>query len=247
MNSFFETTHIFAAYDTEHFLLLTGFVLFGFLFFRVLSSRPEPVQRNILLGIAVILSITQLLKVPMNIYLGIFDVQNDIPLHLCNFLPFVLIWVYAVRSRKVWGIIFFWVILGVSQANLTPSVEFSLFHYDAIRYWMVHMGLVLLALYPAVIWKWDLKRKDILRTVIWLNVVAGLIFGINLLLDSNYMYVMAKPPGTNFYSLLPPWPAYILVLEVILMIWSFMVYGLFKWIREKFNAFPTPVMEKTRV
>lgn len=247
MNSLFETTHIFAAYDTEHFLLLSGFVLFGFLFIRVLSSRPEPLQRSILLGIAVLLSATQLLKVPMNVYLGIFDVQNDIPLHLCNFLPFVLIWVYAARSRKVWGTIFFWVILGVSQANLTPSVEFSLFHYDAIRYWMVHMGLVLLALYPAVIWKWDLKRSDLLRTVAWLNLAAGLIFGINLLLGSNYMYVMAKPPGTTFYSLLPPWPAYILVLEIILVTWSFMVYGLFKWIRGKSNASPIPVMERPRV
>lgn len=238
MNSLFETTYLFAAYDTEHLVLLLGFLFFGIAFFRVLRSRPEPEQRKVLLGIALLLSATQLLKVPMNLYLGIFDIQNDIPLHLCNFLPFVLVWMYAAGSRKVWGTIFFWIILGVSQANLTPSVEFSLFHYDAIRYWMVHMGLVLLALYPALIWKWELKRKDILRSVGWLNGAALLIYGINLLLNSNYMYLMAKPPGTTFFSILPEWPVYILVLEVILVVWSFMVYGLFKWVQSKFRITP---------
>ncbi len=237
---------MFAAYDFEHYLLLTGFLLFGYLFFRILSSYSRPVQQKILLGLALLLSATQLLKVPMNMYLGIFDPQNDIPLHLCNFLPFILIWVYATGSRKVLGTVFFWIVLGVSQANLTPSVEFSLFHYDAIRYWMVHMGLVLLALYPAVIWKWDLKRNDLFRTVGWLNVAAAIIYGLNLILNSNYMYLMAKPPGTTFFSILPAWPTYILVLEVILVVWSVMVYGLFKWIRSRVTDTQNLVAERSR-
>jgi hypothetical integral membrane protein (TIGR02206 family) len=146
----------------------------------------------------------------------------------------------------VWGTVFFWIVLGVSQAKLTPSVEFSLFHYDAIRYWMVHMGLVLLALYPAVIWKWDLKRNDLFRTVGWLNVAAAIIYGLNLILNSNYMYLMAKPPGTTFFSILPAWPTYILVLEVILVVWSVMVYGLFKWIRSRLTDTQNLVAERSR-
>lgn len=180
-------------------------------------------------------------------YLGIFDLQNNIPLHLCNFLPFILIWVYATGSRNVWGAVFFWIVLGVSQANLTPSVKFSLFHYDAIRYWMVHMGLVLLALYSAVIWKWDLRGNDLFRHVGWLNVEAAIIYGINLILNSNYRYLMAKPPGTTFFSILPGWPTYILVLELILVVWSVMVYGIFKWIRYRFYNTQNLVAEKNKV
>lgn len=247
MNSLFETTNEFTAYETEHLLLLLGFLIFGYFFFRVLGSRTETEQQKILLGFALLLSATQLLKVPVNLYLGTFDVEKDIPLHLCNFLPFILVWVFATGSRKVWGTLFFWIVLGVSQANLTPSVDFSLFHYDAIRYWLVHMGLVLLALYPAVGWKWDLRRGDLLRTVGWLNVAAGIIYGINLLFGSNYMYVMAKPPGTTFFSLLPPWPTYILVLEVILVVWSVMVYLLFRWVKAKIRDPQVTPMEESRV
>lgn len=231
MNSFLDTSHLFSSYSAEHFVLLIGFVTLVPLFFRVMASYPEETQRRVLLGLAVLLSLSQLMKIPLNLYAGTFDVAKDIPLHLCNYLPFVLVWMYTTKNRKVWATIFFWIVLGTSQANLTPSVEFSLFHYDAIRYWMVHLGLVLLALYPAVAWKWDLHKEDIYSTVIWLNVAAAIVFGFNLLLGTNYMYLMAKPPGTTFYSILPPWPAYILVLEVILVTWSLLVYALFKWFR----------------
>ena len=201
-----------------------------------MKSKDEGIQRNILLRIAISLSLIQLLKIPLNLYTGTFDVTKDIPLHMCNFLPFIFIWLYAVKSRVVWSTIFFWVVLGVSQANFTPSVQYSLFHYDAIRYWMVHMGLILLALYPAILWKWELELRDVGRTVVWLNIAAVIIYGLNLLLDSNYLYVMGKPPRTTFFSILPPWPTYILVLEVIIVVWSLVVLGIFKLIKTRINS-----------
>ncbi len=231
MNSFFGTTNYFASYSPEHFLVLFGFLFFAIWFFRFLKTRSEENQRKALLSIAVALTVAQLIKIPLNHYTGTFDVTKDIPLHMCNFLPFIMVGVYITKSRIIWATVFFWIILGVSQANFTPSVDYSLFHYDAIRYWMVHLGLVLLALYPAIAWKWELELRDVARTLIWLNVVAVFIYGINLILDSNYLYVMGKPPGTTFFSILPPWPTYILVLEVIVLVWSLMVLGVFKLFR----------------
>jgi hypothetical integral membrane protein (TIGR02206 family) len=236
VNSYFDTTYPFTSYSAEHFVVLGFFLAFCIWFIPFLRKKERESQRKALLVVAVLLSLLQLIKIPLNIYTGTFDVTKDIPLHLCNFLPFVLIWVYIKQSRMVWGTVFFWIVLGVSQANFTPSVEFSLFHYDAVRYWMVHLGLVLLALYPAIIWGWELKKSDIYRTIIWLNVAAGIVFGLNLLLNSNYMYVMDKPPGTTFFSILPPWPAYILVLEGIIIVWSVMVYGLFRWLKKRPSA-----------
>lgn len=246
MNTFLDTTQLFSSYSAEHFLVVGLFVGFCVWFVPYLKKQSIETQRKVLLGLAVILSFTQLLKIPLNLYTGIFDPTKDIPLHLCNFLPFVLIWIYAKRSRKVWGTVFFWIVLGVSQANFTPSVEFSLFHYDAIRYWMVHLGLVLLALYPALVWDWDLERSDISRTVIWLNIAAGIIFLINIFLNSNYMYVMDKPPGATFFSILPPWPSYILVLEGIIIIWSVVVYGLFQWIKRKSSGHDVAIVQQSK-
>ncbi len=235
MNSFFDTSLLFSSYTTEHIIILVLYIIFFIWFIRFTKGKPEEIQQKYLIVIAVLLSVLQLLKIPLNIYTGTFDVANDIPLHMCNFLPLIMIWVYVRKSRTVWAIVFFWILLGVSQANFTPSVEYSLFHYDAIRYWMVHLNLVLLGLYPAIVWKWDLELTDVLRTVIALNIVAGVIYFANLALDSNYLYIMGKPPGTTFFSLLPEWPTYILVLEVIIVVWSLLVLGAFRLIRRSVN------------
>ncbi len=229
LNSFFETTNSFTAYSIEHWILLISFFLFVVMFIRSVGKKLEEEQRKILLSIAIILTVAQLAKIPLNLYTGIFEVTRDVPLHMCNFLPFIMIWVYATKSRVVWATTFFWVILGVSQANFTPSVEYSLFYYDAIRYWLVHLFPILLALYPAIVWKWTLELKDVLRTVLALNGVVIVIYLINLVLGSNYLYIMEKPPGTTFFSILPPWPTYILVLEVIIVVWSLMLWGVF-WV-----------------
>ena len=233
MNTFFETTHLFSSYGVEHYAVLGIFLLLSVIFFQFMNPKKQDYQRKVLFAVAVILSLSQLLKIPLNIIAGSFDPAHDIPLHMCNFLPMVMMWVYYKKSQKVWAAIFFWVIIGVSQANLTPSVEFSLFHYDAIRYWLVHLMLVILALYPAMKWGWGLTLKDVRNSVLALNVVAAILYPINLALNSNYLYIMAKPPGTTFFSILPEWPIYILYLEGILVIWALFVWAVFNRIKGK--------------
>lgn len=233
MNGFFETTLLFESYGTEHISVLLIFVVVVIVLDHFLKSKTIEYQRTILLYLAILLSGMQLAKIPLNLFTNTFDVTKDIPLHMCNFLPFVMVWIYKSRSRKIWSAVFFWVVLGVSQANLTPSVEFSLFHYDAIRYWFVHLFLIVLAMYPAVRWGWEINLKDIWRSILALNVIALFTYGINLMLNSNYLYVMDKPPGTTFYSILPEWPLYILFIEGIIVIWSLMVLGIFKWIKKE--------------
>tara|TARA_Y100001935_G_scaffold223573_1_gene199118 strand:+ start:16424 stop:17167 length:744 start_codon:yes stop_codon:yes gene_type:complete len=233
VNSFFETTHLFAAYTTEHYLVVTGFIFFCIWFVRMMRSRPKEDQRRILLWMSVVVSLFQLAKIPLNLYTGVFDVTKDIPLHMCNFLPFVLVWVFYSKSRVVWATIFFWVILGASQANLTPTTDFALFYYDSIRYWVVHLFIVLLTIYPAIVWKWDLELKDVWRTFVALNAVALVIYFFNLMLGSNYLYIMYKPDNASLFALFPPWPTYILVIEGILIAWSLVLFGVFKMIRNR--------------
>lgn len=235
MNSFFETTHPFITYGAEHWIVLGGFTLFCIWLFRYLRPKEEKLQRNILLTIALVVSAVQLIKIPLDMYAGVFDATKHLPFHMCSFLPFVLAWVYYSKSRAVWGVIFFWSILGAGQANFTPGVELSLFHYEALRFWIVHLFTVPLAIFPALLWKWNLEFKDIGRTVIALNITAfGMCF-LNLLLGSNYMYVMGKPPKASVFDILPEWPYYILVLEVVIAVWALLLFGVFKGIRQFFK------------
>ncbi len=229
LNTLFNNSSIFHAYSLEHFVILFIGVVLSILLYRKTRNWPYLKQRKLLITLSIVLSLIQLVKIPITLFLGTFNASQDLPLHLCNFLPFFLIAVFYFLSRDLWAIIFFWIILGCSQANFTPTIETSLFHWDALRYWAVHIFLVTLVLYPLINWKWKLQHADIWKNIIALNALALLMYVINLSVDSNYMYLNHKPPGKTLYSTFPEWPYYILVIEVILLIWSYLLFGIYSF------------------
>lgn len=158
---------------------------------------------------------TQLFKVFYRLYSGVFDIADDLPLHLCNLMTIVMPFIMIFRLKKLWGITFFWILAGCAQSIFTTTLTESLPHYEAIRYWAVHSIIILGALYGTVVLGWKITWKDALRSVIGLNLLAAVMYPLNVALGANYMYLNAKPPGTTFYDLLGPWPYYILVIEVI--------------------------------
>jgi uncharacterized membrane protein YwaF len=43
----------------------------------------------------------------------------------------------------------------------------------------------------------------------------GVVFVINTLIGSNYMFINRKPDTPSLIDLLPPWPYYLIYLELI--------------------------------
>jgi len=230
LNSIFSSDVLFTSYSSEHFFTLLVGVILGYLIIAKTKNWPYLRQRKLLLSLSIFIFVFQLLKMPINYFQGTFDKTTDLPFHLCHFLPAFLIYIFYYLNRNLWAILFFWVVLGCSQANITPTLDVSLFNWDAIRYWALHFLIVIVTLYPIFNWKWDLRRGDVLKTIIGLNLVALVIYLINISIGTNYMYLNAKPPGQNLYALFPEWPYYILVIEGILVIFSILVYLVYKGI-----------------
>ena len=88
------------------------------------------------------------------------------------------------------------------------------------------------ALYGAIVYRFDLQKKDIIHSWIGINIIAAIIYPINVALGANYFYLNAKPPGTTFYALLGPWPYYIISLEFAVLIIFSMVYYIFHFLKK---------------
>ena len=69
---------------------------------------------------------------------------------------------------------------------------------------------------------------------------------MNRLLDSNYMYLMGKPPKASVFDLLPEWPYYILVLELVIVVWALLLFGIFRGIRRGFVSPPSKGDQSTQ-
>lgn len=228
-SKFYQDTFSFEAFGAEHNLILLFSTLLGILFiFKGQQSWNDEQKRRYALYLCVAMMLIQLAKPIIRLNLGNFMVTDDLPLHLCNLMPFAMFAAFYLKNRLIWAIFFFWIIVGTSQSLFTPTLTENLPHYDAIRYWLVHAGLVIVSIYGAVVMGWRLEVKDIMWSSIAMNIAAIIIYPINVMLNSNYFYLNAKPKVDTFYSMLPEWPLYILHLEWIMLLFFSIVYFIFK-------------------
>lgn len=110
----------------------------------------------------------------------------------------------------LFGILYFWVLAGTSQALLTPDLKFGFPHYESIFYWQIHGGLVLVILYAVLVYGMKPSWQDC-KNAFYAGVVYLIsVHLINIALGSNYAYTMHKPPGGSILDLMGPWPWYLL-------------------------------------
>jgi uncharacterized membrane protein YwaF len=106
LNSPLVFEHSFIGYSSEHFFILCFFCLSGLIYIRSLGKLNLEKQHRILFISAIVLALVQLSRIPILTINGQFNIETDLPLHLCNFLPFAMIWSYGVRSEKIWSVMF---------------------------------------------------------------------------------------------------------------------------------------------
>lgn len=220
---FFDDNYLFQNYGVEHGITVLLWTLLG-AFYVITSIRylDRTSQRQSLLFLGIITAASQLGKILIKVHLGIFDYTIDLPLHLCNMLPFIVTAAILTHRRLVWAVCFFWIMAGTFQALISPTLDHSYPHYEYHRYWIVHCGLVIIALYPVFVWKWKVFFSDAIIAMMALNILGLLMYGIDILLDANYMYMRGWPPGKTIYNLLGKWPIYHYSLEGVMIL----IFGL---------------------
>ncbi len=149
------------------------------------------------------------------LYDGSFLLKEDLPVHICRILAFMAPIIILTKNRFWMGVIYFWIIVGTLNANITPDIEFGFPHYGYFSYWMMHGFLVLIPLYYVIVLGIRMKKRDIWNAFWIANVYVIFSLIVNYLLDSNYMYTMRKPPVTTLLSYMGEWPYYLLSVQLL--------------------------------
>ena len=157
---------------------------------------------------------------------GQFDLSTDLPFHMCNFLTFFVPFIFLKKRHHLFfGIIYFWVLAGTFQAVITPGLDQAFPHFHYFRYWLIHCGLVVLVLYAVLVLEYRPTWKDIRNAFLAMNGLFLLAYAANILFDANYLYTMRKPETASLLDYLGPWPVYLLVSEVVALLF-FILYFL---------------------
>lgn len=166
-------------------------------------------------GLALCLSFAVLGWIGIRLALGDFDHATDLPLDICNIVALALPLLMWRPNYRVHEVLYFWVLAGTIQAVLTPHLYDGFPHFTFFKYWIVHGGLVVYAVYISAAFRFYPDWKSLWSAFGYLQIYALIVLILNLALGANYMYLLGKPPTASPLDYLGPWPWYLLVAEAL--------------------------------
>lgn len=231
---FFVENHDFAMWQTQHIVVLVFSFLLGGGLIGFAKKSLNPVQQHKTgIALSLFISLSVLVWTGLRLYLGHFDIKEDLPFYLCDFVAVTLPLFMIYRNKLVYEIIYFWILAGTLQAILFPDLKNGFPHYHFLKFWIVHVGLVIAILYATIVFKMRPTFKSIWKSYFALQPYFIFSLLLNVALDANYNYLSFKPPGGSLLDFFGPWPWYILVGQIVTFPLFVLVYSPFFFKKSK--------------
>ena len=230
-SAFFSNNIPFESFSQTH--ISTLLFSLGLLILLIVVGRKLTPNQNLFIGrcLSVFLSLTVIFFLLSFIYhFDYFKLEVDLPLSICNLFAFIAPVLFGIPNPKRMEVVYFAVMSGTFQAIITPDLYVGFPTYGFFKYWIVHVGLVILVIHYLLSFQLRPRAKGIFITFIWLNLYLMVIVPINLLLDANYFYLMEKPINPSILDLFGPWPTYLLVSEILAMAFFAVAYLPIMWV-----------------
>ena len=155
---------------------------------------------------------------------GELDWREDLPLDICNLLALLIVVLMWTPTRRMHVVLYFLVLSGTLQGALTPDLPEGFPHYNFMKYWLVHSGMVVYVIYITASHRFYPDLRSLVRSFAFINVYAAGMCVVNIVAGTNYFYLKHKPPSATLLDLLGPWPWYILLGEALAVVLLFLAY-----------------------
>ena len=227
---FFQYNDTFQTFGTQHLMILGLVALLSFLI-PWLSIRYLNYFQKIWVsrGLAILVSFWVIFWTLIYAWLGDFEWSLHLPLDICNIVALTLPFLMWMPKFKIHEIIYFWILAGTLQALLTPHLSNNYPNFEWWKYWVVHGGLVVYAIYITVVFKMYPTWKSLWKSFFFANCYLVFVYIMNNLLGSNYAYLMGKPPVASALDLMGPYPWYILTGQGVAVV-LFLIAWLPVWV-----------------
>lgn len=202
--------------------LLLFVVVINCIWYPKLSYNGRSVWKK---TVAILLIVDELFKTVMLLagkrYLALY-----LPLHLCSINIF-LITIHAWKpNRTLGGYLYTVGIPGAMAAMLFPTwVSLPLGNFMHLHSFTVH---ILLVLYPVVLGvsgELQPRVKEVPKYMLLLVAMAIPIWGINVWLDTNFMFLMYAEPGNPLYLFYELWGNHLYGFPILIAAVLLVMYG----------------------
>ncbi len=224
MQDVFYTSSKFERYSNEYFVALISLIVVSITIIWYGKKASNQTRNNIQKCISYVLSSMIILWVIIEISLGRFYLETDLPLIFCNLVALLLPLYLLNRRQILFDLLYYIILAGAIQAIITPGLKFSFPHYEFIKFWSVHMGLITFILFEMIVFNKKPTFKGVFKTFLLIQVYVVFIMLINWILGANYLFLNIKPEHGTLLDSLGGWPWYIIWMDLILIPYFFILY-----------------------
>lgn len=150
-----------------------------------------------------------------------YSLNNLLPFHLCHFAAIAGAIALLTRHPLACEITWFWGLAGTLQGLITPALPYDFPHPIFFTFFLLHGVVVSTALILPLALGWRPRRplgRTVLRMFGWVNAYLVFALVINVIADTNFGFANGKPDEPSVLDMLPPWPWYLLILEVFALV-----------------------------
>ena len=204
----------FETFGLEHTLYLIGTFTIWFLVLFTGKVILNLEQRRIFVLLLIFITISQeLIDDILRWNVGIWDVAEDLPLHMCGISFFTSTYALYSKNQTAFELSYFWGLAGAFQAIITPDP--TRFVMDVSLFWnfLSHGLIILNVLWMIVIDNMRCRVGSYLNAVIITNGILFIISIVNSILGGNYWFICEKPGGESPF-IMGEWPLYIIGFQI---------------------------------
>jgi hypothetical integral membrane protein (TIGR02206 family) len=224
-------------FDSTH-LIGLGIVALSAVLIIILGRRSNQVgKRNLRMVLASVLLTAETSWHLWNYLTGQWTIQEMLPFHLCSALVWLSIYMLLTKNALIYEFAYLLGIAGALQALLTPDVGIYGFpHFRFFQTLTSHGAIITAALYMTFVEGFRPSTVSLKRVIIGSNIYMLFVFILNFVIGSNYMFIARKPATASLLDVLPAWPWYIPIIELMGLTFVLAFYAPFaisNWLSNK--------------
>ena len=206
----------FERYGAAHCAALALTALLGALLAAAARDSGDPrVGRTIRFTLAALLIALLIVFLAQAASDGTLHWREWVPLQLCDLAVFLAAYALVSLSPLAYELVYFWGLAGSVVAMLTPDLLEGFPSWEFVFFFALHGAVVVAAVVLTFGFGLRPRPRAVLRILGLTNLYALFVGLVNLVTDSNFMYLCAKPRTPSLLDWFGPWPFYILGGELV--------------------------------
>ena len=207
----------FTLFGPAHLITLAALAVCGGAAILAARRSDEDSRQRLRFGLALALVACHLTEYTVALWQGWYELQM-LPLEMCDLAAAFGIYALLTCDLGAVGPAWFFALSGTLPALITPELSLTFPDFRFVVYFLEH-GLTVITPLVLVVGLGIVPRKGSwFRALLAINGFALLDSALNFALGTNFMYLSHKPNGPTPFDWFGPWPGYVIVLEVLVLV-----------------------------